>query len=406
VGPRDRRLRDALPADDPTDGSRGLTAPPALAHPGKSAPIRVGLDAHAVGRRQTGNETYVVELATALARRRDVRPVAYLDRDVAWPDPEGPRIERLRWRSRTIRLGLELPVRARRDRLDLLHVQYVAPPVAGTPVVVTIHDLSFVDVPDDLPTAMVWRLRATVGLAVRRAAVVLTVSEFTRRRLLEHYRLDPDRVIVTPNGVASRWQPLADDERDARLRTAGLTDLPERFVLGVGARHVRKDFDRLVRAVAAVRAEGESDVGLVLAGPDGTATPAIAREIRRLHAEHWTRIVGYVPDEALPALAGAAAAVAMPSRYEGFGLPVLEAQACGAVVVSVRAGAIPEVAGEAAILVEPGSDDALADGLRTALTDTTLRASLAVAGPRHAAGFTWDRCAAATVEGYRRALAE
>jgi alpha-1,3-rhamnosyl/mannosyltransferase len=115
-------------------------------------------------------------------------------------------------------------------------------------------------------------------------------------------------------------------------------------------------------------------------------------------------LIGYVPDDALVALIGRAGAVAYPSRYEGFGLPVLEALACGAVVVAADRTSIPEVAGDAAILVDPGSDDAMADGLLRALIDGTLRAGLAEAGPTRAAMFDWDRCAAATVVGYRRAL--
>ena len=284
-----------------------------------TAPLRVGLDAHVVGRRQTGNETYVIELTSALARRADVRPIAYVDGGTVWPQPVAPSTTRLRWRSRLVRIPLELPARARLDRLSLLHVQYTAPPISPVPVVVAIHDLSFIDIPDDLPAAMVWRMRATVGLAVRRAAIVLAVSEFTRWRIIEHYGLSPDRVVVTPNGVASIRRPLSAEERAARLATARLNDLPERFVLAFGTRHTRKNLDRLVRAVAAVRASGEPDVGLVLAGPSGTGAAAIRAEVARLRAESWVRLTGYVPNNALVALVGAATAVAHPSRYEGFG---------------------------------------------------------------------------------------
>lgn len=370
----------------------------------QAAPLRVGIDAHVVGRRQTGNETYVVELASALARRSDIDPVAYVDGDTAWPRADAPRLGRFRWRSRYLRIPLELPVRARQDRISVLHVQYVAPPVSPVPMVVTVHDLSFIDVPGDLPRAMVWRMRATVGLAVRQAAVVLAVSEFTRGRLIEHYGLEPERVVVTPNGVDPRWRPLAVAEREARLAAAGLSDLPARFVLAIGAQVPRKNLDRLVRAVAAVRADGQPDIGLVIAGPAGKATEALEAQMARSDAAGWVRLVGYVPHDALVALVGTAEVVAYPSRYEGFGLPVLEAMACGAIVVAGDRSSIPEVAGDAAILVDPDDDEALSAGLRAALADTDLRARLAEAGPRRAATFDWDQCAAATVEGYRRAL--
>jgi alpha-1,3-rhamnosyl/mannosyltransferase len=371
----------------------------------QAAPLRVGIDAHVVGRHKTGNETYVVELASALARRDDIVPIAYVDGDTRWPRPDAPPIGRLRWRSRYVRIPLELPVRARQDRIAALHVQYVAPPVSPVPLVVTVHDLSFVDVPEDLPRAMVWRLRATVALAVRRAAVVLTVSGFTRDRLMEHYGLPEERVVVTPNGVDPRWRPLTVAEQEARLSTAGLTSLPDRFVLAIGAQVPRKNLERLVRAVAAVRAAGEPDLGLVIAGPAGTGTPGLEAEIVRSRAGDWTRMVGYVAHDALVALVGRAAVVAYPSRYEGFGLPVLEAMACRAIVVAADRSSIPEVAGDAAVLVDPDSDDAVAAGIHAALTDTALRTRLAAAGPSRAAAFDWDRCAAATVDGYRRATA-
>jgi alpha-1,3-rhamnosyl/mannosyltransferase len=270
---------------------------------------------------------------------------------------------------------------------------------------VVIHDLSFIDIPADLPTAMVLRMRTLVGLTVRRAAIVMAVSEFTRGRVIDHYGLSPERVVVTPNGVAPQWRRLVPEERCARLAGGGLTGLPERFVLAIGTRHTRKNLDRLVRAVAAVRASGDPEVGLVLAGPSGTGAAAIRSEVARLHADDWVRSVGYVPDDVLVALVGAASAVAYPSRYEGFGLPVLEAMACGAIVVASNLPSIAEVAGDAAILVDPDSDDGLAAGLSAALTDDDLRDRLALVGPSLAATFDWDRCAAATVDAYRRALA-
>jgi glycosyltransferase involved in cell wall biosynthesis len=364
----------------------------------------VGLDAHVVGRRQTGNETYIVGLGSALARRSDVDLLAYVDRDVSWPGPDGPQIKPLSLRSRYVRIPLELPIRARRDRVSLLHVQYVSPPLSPVPIAAAIHDLSFIDVPDGIPSRTVWRLKATVAVTARRAAVFLAISSYTRERLIDHYRIDPDRVVVTPVGVDPRWRPLARQERSERLAAAGLTPLPERFVLAVGVMRPRKNLDRLVRAVAAVRASGDSDVELILAGPRDAGSSAVQETVDRLNAQHWVRFVGYLSDEALVALVGQATVVAHPSRYEGFGLPVLEAMACRAVVVASDRTSIPEVAGDAALLVDPDSDESMAEAILTALTDDGTRTRLAAAGPIRAAMFDWDRCAAATVEAYRVAL--
>ena len=217
----------------------------------QSARPRVAIDAHVVGRRQTGNETYVVELATALARRDDVDPLVYVDAGTSWPRPDAPPLRELRWRSRFLRIPLELPIRARQDRARLLHVQYVAPPVAGIPLALTVHDVSFLDIPDAFPRLTTLRMRATIGTSIRRASVVLTGSEFTRGRLMDAYRLHADRVVVTPYGVDPRWRPLADDEASRLIAAAGLS-LPERFILAIGNVHPRKNIPRLVRAVAAL----------------------------------------------------------------------------------------------------------------------------------------------------------
>jgi glycosyltransferase involved in cell wall biosynthesis len=366
-------------------------------------PIRVGLDAHVVGRGQTGNETYMVELASALARRSDVETIAYVDRGVSWPRPSSPTLRHLRMRSRYLRLLAELPLAARRDRVQLLHVQYVAPPVTGTPIVATVHDISFIDIADDFPKRTVLRLKATIGATVRKAAVILTLSEFTRQRLIEHYGLPPERVVVTPAGVAPAWRPLPPSEAARLIADAGVGPLPERFVLAVGNMHPRKNTPRLIRAVAAARSNGAPDLHLVLAGKRLWGNAAIDAEVGRA-GDGWIHFLGYVPDDALVALMGRATVVAYPSFYEGFGLPVVEALACGAVVVAGNRSSIPEVAGEAACLVDPTSDEALSAGVLQASTDVELRSRLAAAGPRWAARFTWDRCAELTAEAYRIAL--
>ncbi|HEY0443056.1 MAG TPA: glycosyltransferase family 1 protein [Candidatus Limnocylindrales bacterium] len=356
-----------------------------------------------MGRGQTGNETYIVELATALAARSDVEPIAYVDAGTRWPREGGPGVRELRSRSRYLRLLLELPVAVRRDRARLLHVQYVAPPISPVPIVATVHDVSFIDIPRDFSRQSVLRLRATVASTVRRAAVVLTVSDFTRGRLLEEYRLSPERVVVTPNGVAPRWRRLSAAETGERLAAAGLVTLPERFVLAVGNIHPRKNIARLVDAVRAIRAAGHPDVGLVLAGQRRGATDDVDAAVERSPGG-WVRFLGYVPDDAVVALVNRATVVAYPSIYEGFGLPVLEAMACGAVVVAGNRTSIPEVAGDAALLVDPMSDDDLAAGLAAALDDASLRDRLALAGPRRAAEFTWSRSAELAAAAYLQAL--
>jgi glycosyltransferase involved in cell wall biosynthesis len=364
-------------------------------------PIRAALDAHVVGRRKTGNETYIVNLAEALARREDVEPTVYLDAGTPWPSDAVLRRRDLRWRAPYLRLPLELPFRAKRDGAQLLHVQYVAPPVARMPVVTAIHDLSFEDVAGLFSRRTEMRLKLTVRLSARRAATVVTISEFTRSRISHHYGIDPDRIVVTPLGVDRRWRPL--DRDIARARLADLT-APDHFVLAVGNLHPRKNISRLVRAVARARLSGAGDLHLVLAGQAGWQAKQVEIAIEEAGGEAWVHKLGYVDDERLLALYCAADVVAYVSLYEGFGLPVIEALACGAVVVASSTTAIPEVAGDAALLVDPASDESVADGIARAATDAELRASLTLAGPARAATYTWERCAERTLEAYRLAL--
>ncbi len=343
----------------------------------------IGIDAHTVGRRATGNERFTVELVAALGRRDDVDVITYMDVGAEWPADASPtpRIARLRARRPQLRIPLELPVRARRDRIDLLQVTYVAPPVLGVPLVTVVHDLSFEDHPELYPRRTCLRLRATVRGAVRRSAAVVTGSDFTRRRLLDVYRLPDSRVHHVTYGVGAQWRPMERPAADALLE--GLR-LPRRFVLAVGTSAPRKNLARLVSAVEALRTGSMdmADLGLVLAGP-GDESPAAS----------WVTQLGYVSDEALRALYSVADAVAYVSLYEGFGLPVLEALACGAVVVASGTTATAEAAGDACVTVDPTDGASIADGLRQALTDEAQRAELRARAPAHVSRFSWDACA-------------
>lgn len=368
--------------------------------------LRVGLDAHVVGRRKTGNETYIVGLGRALAARDDSAVTAFLDAGMPWPgDPSrpAPTVVGLRARHRTPRVALELPVRARNARLDVLHVQYVMPPVAGLPVAVAIHDLSFEDRPDLFTPGERWRLRATIRPSAKRADLVLALSSFTRDRIIAHYGLEPDRVVVVPAGIEPRDAARAPSEAAAQAAVARLgIDGP--YVLHVGDLIPRKNIPRLVLAVARLRGAGLRDLRLVLAGQTGrdvTAIEAAVRDACPPGDRGWVHRPGYVDDATLDALYHGAVVVAQPSLYEGFGLPALEAMARGRVLVTSSTTAVPEVVGDAGLLADPEDVDALAVALTRAIEDDGERARLHAAGPVAAARFSWSSAADEAMAAYR-----
>lgn len=333
----------------------------------------VVIDADVLGRHRTGDETYVRNLLRELrplAEEDDIRLAAVTRR----PDlvPVGVDAVELSARSQELRMAVRLPRALRRLGAALAHTQYALPVRAPCPCVVTVHDVSFVREPE----LMGWKdqlvFRHVVPRAVSGAARVLTVSERTKRDLVELYGVPPDRVVVTPNGVDPAFVP-GDGARD--------------YVLAVGAIERRKN------QLAALSAASAVGLPLVVAGPEKDR--AVAAELRRRGA----RLEGYVETDRLAELYRGAACLVQASRYEGFGLPVLEAMASGTPVVAVPEPALLEVAGNAAVYVE---EERLADGIRLALEE---RERLVAAGLDRAAAFSWRATAEKTLAVYREILA-
>jgi glycosyltransferase involved in cell wall biosynthesis len=267
-------------------------------------------------------------------------------------------------------------------RPRLAHFQYVIPPLYRGPAVVMIHDLSF----DRLPELMAYRDRLSFGglvpRSVRRAERVLTVSEWSRADIIDRYGVDAERVVVTGDGLDPAFG-----------QTGRRPDRPP-YLLFVGALQPRKDPVVALEALARL----PNDLQLVMVGPAKRGEGEVRSALHRLRLTSRVQLTGYIPQNELAELYRGAACMIFPSRYEGFGLPVLEAMASGTPVVTTTAGAIPEVAGEAAVLVPPGDAEALADGIRKALAN---RDQLVVAGLERAQEFQWAEVARRTLAVYR-----
>jgi glycosyltransferase involved in cell wall biosynthesis len=362
--------------------------------------MRFAIDAHAVGSRLTGNEVYIRNLLSEFAKLDDENEfLAYISQPDAYYQAPG-RFQKS-WVSANPyrRLGLDLPARLRRDRPALIHVQYTAPLGCRAPVVATIHDVSFLECPQYFRPARALQLRLTVGRTVATAACILTPSEFSRQAILEHYQIDPGIVIAIPNGVSAAFRPV---NREAAARQIAHTfDIHDPFVLTVGDLQPRKNHLGLLLAFeSVVRARPGLRHHLVLAGQETWWSAEVHRAVERSPVRDRVHFTGFVTDEDLIQLYGACDVFAFPSFYEGFGLPILEAMACGRAVVCSGTTAMPEVASGAALLVDPHSGGQMAQALADVLLDSRLRLRLERAGPRRARSMSWERAARLTLDAY------
>ncbi|PTN37565.1 glycosyltransferase family 1 protein [Desulfonatronum sp. SC1] len=272
-------------------------------------------------------------------------------------------------------------------------------PYSG-PSVVTIHDLSFIHYPEYHPRERLALLDRELPKTLRRADHILTISEFVRREIIQILGVSPSRISVSTMGVAPAFHPMPEERTRPTLKELGLEH--GRYLLCVATREPRKNLARLLTAFSGLPARLKSAFPLVLAGTGGWLTEDLERLIQPLEHSGLVRRLGYVPEPSLPALVAGAGGLAMPSFYEGFGLPVLEAMACGVPVLTADRASLPEVAGDAAILVNPEDEQAIREGLDRLLTDEPFRLAARVRGLRQAARFTWSACVDQTVRVYQQ----
>jgi glycosyltransferase involved in cell wall biosynthesis len=330
------------------------------------AAAQVAINARAAVRSQIGGvERFAREI---VARLPALRPERY--RAIRPPPALAHRAGHL-WEQAV------LPLRAR--DCSLIYSPANLAPLGSRENVVVIHDLAAIRHPDAYSRTYAAYQRRLMPLIARRARMLITVSEFSRRELVELLDVSPERIRVISEGVGEAFAPEPDP---GPLRALYGLDRP--YALTVGTVSERKNLGVLERSVGALRERG---VELVLAGSDRGYLRSRSLPLRRL---------GYVAEEHLPALYAGARAVVMPSLYEGFGLPCLEAMACGVPVVAAASGALPETVGEAGLLVDPRDGEAFAEALVAAACEEDMRARLVESGLRRAAAFSWSRTASLT----------
>lgn len=364
--------------------------------------MRVAFDATAMPRQRAGAGVYMYQLGRALAARTRTTPLLLLDRHGAFDDlagGEGLTLRRVRADGRARRFLWEqtaMPWLVRRWHADVFHGPHHALPLlpAATAAVTTIHDITFDLIPRRYTRGRRLYMRVITRLGLLRADRVIVPSAFVRDALIRRYRVSATRIDVVPEAAAPEMARVTDPIVLREVRQAYA--LPERFVLSVGTLEPGKNRETLVRAVAEARRRGVPHALVVVGGAGWLAGPS--------QPDDGVIFTGYVPDAHLAALYSLAEIFVFPSLLEGFGLPPLEAMACGAPVIASNRPAMPEVLGDAALYADPRQPAAWADAIERLATDATLRRSLAERGLVRAAAYSWDRAAQQTIAVYEAAL--
>ena len=377
-------------------------------------PSHIGLNAHLLSLNQSyrgaGISWYQVNLLRQLARvsPAHLRYSAFLS-DLAFEEPSLTlHRSRLPTRRPVVRILWEQflqPVALRRAGVDLLHaLAFVAPVAAPCPFVVTIYDLSFLRYPEAFRPFNRWYLSRFTARSVERAAAIITISESTRQDVIELLGASPERVHTIYCGVDRAFRPRPEAEV-ATFKASH--HLPDSFILFLGTLEPRKNVDGLIRAYARWREQDKAAPPLIVAGGKGWYYTKIFELVERLNLTDFVRFPGYVPQQELSLWYNAASLFVYPSHFEGFGLPVLEAMACGTPVITSTVSSLPEVAGTdgAAWLVDPTDNEALAEAMAQMMSQPDRRVDMSARGRARAAGFQWERTARETVAVYQKVLA-
>ncbi|RJF97808.1 glycosyltransferase family 4 protein [Noviherbaspirillum saxi] len=289
------------------------------------------------------------------------------------------------------------------NRIDLYHEPaYLAFRFKG-PTVVTVHDISWIRHPETHPQDRVREMNRVMPSVVKRAEHIIVDSEFVRSEVIDHYGVAPERVTTVLLGASPEFHPVAADQCASVLKQFGLS--PGRYVLAVGTLEPRKNLSTVIAAYAQLPDAVRQRYPLVIVGMNGWGMEKFSDSLKHMIRRGEVRLPGYVAQADLPALYSGARLFVYPSLYEGFGLPPLEAMACKVPVIASNRASLPEVVGDAGLLVEPLDDVAIAAHMRALIEDDALHARLSMAGLVRADGFTWRKFALETLAVYRKVLA-
>jgi glycosyltransferase involved in cell wall biosynthesis len=370
--------------------------------------MRIGIDAHCIGQRKTGNETYTYNLVKhlGLLDPDGTDYVVYLtskaERNGGVFGGPRTRTKLIRPETPYLRIPIGFALESRTEKLDVFHAQYLLPHHLRCRTVLTVHDVLYERYPEFFTKMDLYRNKIGVPWSCRRADHIITVSDSSKRDLIEIYGLDASRITVTYHGPNDCYCPL--DQGEAKERLKRRYGLESEFILYVGAIQPRKNVPRLLSAFAELKRKHRIPQKLVIVGPKAWLATEAFRAIENHSAKGDVVVTGYVPQEDLAYFYNAATAFVYVSICEGFGLPVLEAMACGTPTITSRGSSLEEVAGGAAVLVDPLDVSAIASAIENVLSDSNLRARLRVLGVARSSHFSCHEMALRTRAVYRQLM--
>ncbi len=372
--------------------------------------MRIGIDATALPEQPVGAGNYIIQLVTAFAKMDlDFEFLVFAQKGKRelfdFPTNENLRWEIVSDMSPMNRLFWEqttFPGLVHRSDVDLLHsLHYTQPVRLGCPSVVTIHDMTFFLFPDLHTRAKRLFFPFAIRSSVRRADALVAISESTRQDSIRLLGVSPQKIFTTQLGITGEFREVK--EKDLLINIREKYDLPDLFILFVGLVEPRKNIPFLIRAFKALVVEGFKHK-LVIAGRFGWMYQEVFNQIEELGLKDRVQFTGYLPQDDLPMVYNLASLFVYPTKYEGFGFPALEAMACGTPVITTAISSLPEIVGDAGILVPPGDEQALTGAMAEVLRDSTLSNQLRTRGLQRSEYFTWERTARETMKVYKQVL--
>lgn len=367
----------------------------------------IGIDAHSLNSQQCGNETYTYNLVTSLSGIDTSNQYFVFVSDKNILNNNGLAntgnfcISLLPLRNKWLRMPVALGVETFRKKIDVLHTQYFIPPFYKGKIVVTVHDICFKTFPQYFSRSDMFSFKL-FELRIKKADRIIVVSNFIKDELMQKMGVDSQKIDVIYNGVNGTFRPIENKKAISKIESK--YGIKSKFILYVGRINLRKNLDSLIMAYGLIRRKMGAEYKLVIAGKHDFGKGIIYNTARKLNLEKEVIITGYVPMEDLPLLYNGAKVFVYPSFYEGFGLPVVEAMACGTPVVTSNTPVFSEISGGAAIMIDPYNVKQLAEATIRLLTRSDIWKEFSEAGLRRASIFSWEKTAELTLKSYNKVM--